>query len=64
MPKTNAILQVYKQAPRFAWHRPRPRTNLQFDGWLWMTAKMGRLDGIMKDGFAQPRGEISDILTS
>jgi hypothetical protein len=58
MPKQLRYCGGNKHFPRFAWHRPRPRTNLQFDAWLWMTAKMGRLDGILKDHRAQPWDEI------
>ena len=55
-----AILRGYQAFPRFAWHRPRQRTNLQFDAWLWMTAKMGRLDGILKDRALNQRDEAFD----
>jgi len=41
-------------SPRSNRHRSHVRTNQQFDAWFGMTAKMGRLDGILKDAPCNP----------
>ncbi len=42
------------ECPRSGQYRPHRGTNLPLDAWLWMTAKLGRLNGILKDGDKQP----------